>query len=385
MIKYYIEQINVSDSDYLLTSIYGKSGDKIKEGDLIFSYESSKADYDVESNMNGYLYFNPNIKEQKKYKVGVLIAIVSENEITDIDEIFIDGMQLNSAKQIDANKTISKKALKLIEENNIDVNTIEGEIINEEMVLNLLNKTGNTASFQDIKFYYEPSNLTKKFEIKKNKKLAIIGAGKAALQLLDAVIDASYHIPTVLYDNNEALKGKQLLNIPIKPLALDIILADFKKGEFGEIIISFSGNINNRKYWFDLLKQNHLPIANVFHPTCHISNFVEIGVGNIFFAFTRIGPFVEIGDNNVVSSYCSIEHHNVLGNHNTFGPSVIFSGSCTIGSEVKFGTGIFIEPKVKIGNNAIISSGCIVQRNIPNNSILRNNNNFEIKPIKISE
>ena len=50
MIKEYkIDQINVSDDDYKITSIYKKSFDKVKKGDLIFSYESSKAVFDVES------------------------------------------------------------------------------------------------------------------------------------------------------------------------------------------------------------------------------------------------------------------------------------------------------------------------------------------------
>jgi acetyltransferase-like isoleucine patch superfamily enzyme len=74
-----------------------------------------------------------------------------------------------------------------------------------------------------------------------------------------------------------------------------------------------------------------------------------------------------------------------LGDHNTFGPSVVFSGSCTIGNEIKFGTGIFIEPRVKIESNSIIASGCIVQRNIPEYSILRNTTKFEIKKLNTSE
>lgn len=383
MNKYFIEQINVSDNEYLITSISFKNGDNVNKGDVIFSYESSKADFDGESNENGYIYYNPSLHVRKNYKIGYLLAVISTEPIENLADIFnTDTKTATEVNQLSTDKIITKKAQLLIEKHNLDISLFNEEIVSEELVLDYITKNIN-HTFQDIEYYYSKSM---DFEVNNGKgKLAIIGAGKAALQLLDTIFDLESIEPVVLYDNNEGIIGKSLLGIEIKQLSIKNIVEDFKNNLFNEIIISFSGNISERKKWFDLLVENNLPIANVFHPTCIISNFVNIGKGNIFFANTRIGPFVEIGDNNVVSSYCSFEHHNKLGSHNTFGPSVVFSGSCTTGDEIKFGTGIFIEPKVKIGDNSIISSGCIVQKNIPELSVLRNIAKFEIKKINTSE
>ncbi|SMP31780.1 acetyltransferase [Chryseobacterium profundimaris] len=384
MNKYFIEQINVSDNEYLITSILFQNGDKVNKGEVIFSYESSKADFDGESDHEGYIYYNPTLALRKNYKIGYLLAVVSEDQITDFSNIFTENNSTEPESGIDINqdRIITKKAQKLIEENNIDPGVFTEEIVSEEIVSDYLSKN-RKHTFQDIGFYY--SGILD-FKINSGKKrLAIIGAGKAALQLLDTVFELKNINPVVLYDGNQDIIGKQLLGIDIKQLSIENIIKDFKDQVFDEIIISFSGNITERKKWFDLLKENDLSIANIFHPTCIISNFVNLGEGNIFFANTRIGPFVEIGNNNVVSSYCSFEHHNKLGNHNTFGPSVIFSGSCTIEDEIKFGTGIFIEPRVTIESNSIIASGCIVQRNIPAHSILRNTTKFEIKKINTGE
>lgn len=382
MNKYFIEQINVSDNEYLITSIVYNNGDNVNKGDVIFSYESSKADFDGEANESGYIYYNPSLQLKKNYKIGYLLAVISPEKIDNLEEVFTDPKGTEDLFPQNTDKIITKKAQKLIEENNLDVNIFSEEILSEAIVLDYLSKTSKT-SFQDIDFYYSKSL---DFKIKNGqKKLAIIGAGKAALQLLDTVFELKDIAPVLLYDNNLSIIGKNILGIEIKQLSIENIIEDFKNNFFDEIIISFSGNITERKRWFDLLEQNGLPIANIFHPTCLISNFVNIGKGNIFFANTRIGPFVEIGNNNVVSSYCSFEHHNKLGDHNTFGPSVVFSGSCTIGNEIKFGTGIFIEPKVNIGNNSIISSGCIVQKNIPEYNILRNVAKFELKKINTGE
>lgn len=384
MNKYFIEQINVSDNEYLITAILFQNGDKVKKGDVIFSYESSKADFDGESEHDGYIYYNPTLLLKKNYKIGYLLAVVSEEKITNFEDVFKEdnNIELQSAIVKNNDKIITKKAQKLIEENNIDPGVFTEEIVSEEIVLNYLQKK-HKHTFQDIGFYY--SGILD-FKINNGqKRLAIIGAGKAALQLLDTVFELKNINPVVLYDGNQDIIGKKLLGIEIKQLSIENIMKDFKDDIFDEIIISFSGNIAERKKWFDLLKKNDLVIANIFHPTCIISHFVNFGKGNIFFANTRIGPFVEIGNNNVVSSYCSFEHHNKLGDHNTFGPSVIFSGSCTIGDEIKFGTGIFIEPRVSIESNSIIASGCVVQKNIPGSSILRNTTKFEIKKINTGE
>lgn len=380
MNKYYIEQINVSDNEYLITDIPYKNGDKINKEDVIFSYESSKTSFDCESDKDGFIYYNPSISLYDNYEVGYLIAIVSEEKIENPDNLFSESIKTDKIQGSSqpSDKIITKKAQKLIEKNDIDISHFQEEIITEDMILEFLVKN-SSHSFQDIGYYY-----SHEMDFEQNngqKKLAIIGAGKAALQLLDTVYELKDIAPVILYDANQSVVGKKLLGIEIKNLEIENIIEDFKNKLFDEIIISFSGNILERKKWFDLLVQKELPIANIFHPTCIISNFVNIGRGNIFFANTRIGPFAHVGNNNVVSSYCSFEHHNKLGNHNTFGPSVVFSGSCTIGNEIKFGTGIYIEPKVNIGNHSIISSGCIVQRNIPENSILKNGNKFEVKKI----
>jgi hypothetical protein len=309
MNKYFIEQINVSDNEYLVTSISFQSGDKVNKGDVIFSYESSKADFDGESDHEGYIYYNPTLTVKKNYKIGYLLAVVSEEPISDVNTVFTDSNSKESevAIETDHDKIITKKAQKLIEENKIDPTVFTEEIISEEIVLEYLQK--NTKhTFQDIGFYY--SGILD-FKINNGqKRLAIIGAGKAALQLLDTVFELKNINPVVLYDGNQDIIGKKLLGIEIKQLSIENIVKDFKDHIFDEIIISFSGNIVERKKWFDILKENSLPIANIFHPTCIISNFVNVGEGNIFFANTRIGPFVEIGNNNVVSSYCSFEHHN---------------------------------------------------------------------------
>jgi acetyltransferase-like isoleucine patch superfamily enzyme len=212
--------------------------------------------------------------------------------------------------------------------------------------------------------------------------LAVIGAGKAALQVFDSVFISKSHQIVSFYDENINHSNKYLLNIPIKIFSdLNQIIRDYKEGQFDEIVISFSGDLQKRKEIFEFLDKHQIPFTNVIHPSVIIGTHSKIGVGNLIFANSRIGPFSILGNNNVISSFCSIEHHNLIGSHNTFGPAVCFSGTCSVGDGNKFGTGIYIEPNVSIENGSIISSGISLSRNVPNSTLVRNLNKIELKKI----
>ncbi len=380
MKKYEIEQINVSDNDYKLTGIYKKTAEAVKKGDIIFSYESSKSDFDVYAESDGYVFFSDKIAVGNILKVGDVVAFIGNEALgeSEYKKLFVANAAPLSKR---AGQTITKKAEKLMNENGVSENEFAAhEIVTEDIVVEYLKNKNKPASSRDIEFYY--TDAPQRYFKHSRKKLAIIGAGKAALQVYDAVLAGSEHSVVFLYDNNPKLAGKALIDIPIRG-AIDLaqIRSDYESGLFDEIIVSFSGDIASRKQTFTDIAGLNVPIANVIHPTCLVSNFVNMGVGNILFANVRIGPFVEIGDNNVISALCSLEHHNHLGSHNTFGPAVITSGSCKIADSNKFGSGIYVEPKINIGSGSIISSGVVLRQNIPSNSVVKNLSKIEIKPI----
>lgn len=357
--NYLIEQINVSDDDYELSQIYKKNSDKIQKGDIIFSYESSKADFEVESESEGYIYFNNNYNVGDMLKVGSVVCVITDKPVSEgnIDSLFRKESNNSEISKPSDDQILTKKAEILINKHGLDKKLFdEHKIITESIVNSFIQKKSFfEETKQDISYYYsekENKEFKVKFEKSSLKRLAVIGAGKAALQLLDAIISENKYYPVCYYDNNKELHGKLLMNTPIiDKIDIAKIKDDFENNKFDEIIISFSGNIRERENIFNELINSKIPVANVIHSSAIISNFVKIGVGNIIFANVRIGPFVVIKNNNVISALCSIEHHTLLKSNNTFGPAVITSGSCTISNNNKFGTGIYIEPKVKIGDN----------------------------------
>ena len=73
-----IEQINVSDDMYVISEIFETNNGKILKGEIIFSYESSKANYEVLAESDGWILFNPVIELEKEFPVGTVVAIFDD-------------------------------------------------------------------------------------------------------------------------------------------------------------------------------------------------------------------------------------------------------------------------------------------------------------------
>ena len=356
------DQFNVSDQEYLLVELSVENSSNVNKGDILFALESSKSVIEIESEYSGYFYISKNIGEN--ISVGEILYIISEYPLDNnsLDLIFKENKpkeSINSNRQ--TLKTITLKASKLIEKNNLDVNIFEEEVITEKLVLNYLNK--NLASVSNL-----DNNIS---NFNKIKKIAFIGAGQGLIQALDIVYSLGNLIPTAIYDDTDEKQGSIIYNIPIVgKVNISQIMDDYKSKKFDMIVITVSTSIDFRSSIFEQLIELGVEFANLIHPSSNVGFNTTLGVGNIILAQTSVGACSVIGNNNFVSAHCNIEHHNTLGNNCTFGPGVMTSGNVHIKNNIKFGTGVFVEPKVTIESCSIISSGSIITRNISENSVV---------------
>jgi len=85
MLKDEIQEIiipkeSIADDSVLLLKWYEKNGAKVKKGDDIANCETSKAIFDIEASIDGYLYYQYKVGDE--IPVGSLLAIISkENQI----------------------------------------------------------------------------------------------------------------------------------------------------------------------------------------------------------------------------------------------------------------------------------------------------------------
>jgi sugar O-acyltransferase (sialic acid O-acetyltransferase NeuD family) len=354
------EQLNVNDSSYKLAELFFVNGSTVKKGELVISLDSSKASYEVRAENDGIFFTSHKVGDVVQVNQGLFLVLerycpTAESEYR---AALAPITESKTSTPTDAvGKTITAKAQKLLDSHGIDPQVFKESLITEKVVNDLILSSSRRSARDAVVARAANTNCY--------RRIAVIGGGKAFVQLLDAMT-GSLMRPVCIYDDEASKRGQTIYGVPVRgSVDASLIKADLDDQLFDAVVISVSGSISFRKATYEKLKAIEIPFATVIHRSAYVGIETTIGDGNVILANTSIGPCAEIGNNNFISAHCNIEHHNILGNHCTFGPGVMTSGSVTIEDEVKFGTGVFIEPRLVLGARSVISSGCIIVKNIP--------------------
>ena len=360
----HIEKINVSDNKFLVTKLHQQNGAEVKAGDLIYSIESSKASKDVTAPCDGFLFFANGVKEFEEFPANYLIAQIVETNENPFAKV-VETAEVTEATEEtkeEVNVIATKEALELAARHGVDLSKIDAEYITKWDVLEYI-------KLLDLGTFGYNSTI---------KRVALIGAGLGAMQVIDLISHLDGFRAVALYDDTPEKQGTFVYGVPVVgKINFESISMDYKMGKFDYIVNAISTSNEFRKKCFDELSALEVPYCNLIHPSAVIGHYVTMGTGNIVLPFTHIGPNTVLGNDCFLTAKASIEHHNVVGSHVTCGPSVMTSGCVTIGDCVRFGTGVFVEPHVEIGNNCLIASGTIVTNNVPDNTIVRHMQNIE--------
>jgi len=144
MIKIKIPKQNASDDDVIISDIFFKSGEYVDEDTIIFEYETSKANFEFETVNSGFLYYNFSVGDSVQVQTDIAYLSDSELNLDKIKKLFPVSDETNFSE-----KNITKKALKLIKENSIDVKEFKEDLITEKVVKEFLSnsKDDNKINF----------------------------------------------------------------------------------------------------------------------------------------------------------------------------------------------------------------------------------------------
>jgi len=380
----YLPAMGVNDIHAKIVEWKKKSGDKVTKGEILCSVETTKAIFDVEATMTGFITILTDVGAE--VSIGDIIAVISDSPITINEAIeYVKTLQnSNNVESIESENNeikITEKARLLALRNNVDITALKhryNKKITEADVIKFIDQMKKGEIKQEFK-----DTVDDLYPINKVQRIAIIGGGDGAVQVIDAITKIPQKRAVMIFDDKKSLTGKFVAGVPIVGKFDAKEIEDrFNDKQFDSVIISISTSIQFRKKAYELLKERKITFTNVIHPSVVIGINSSIGEGNVILANCHIGACAKIGDNNFISAYCSIEHHNNLGNHCSFGPGVITSSKVTIGDMVRFGTGVFIEPHITIGSESIISSGCIIWKDIPKKTIAKSQLNYILRDVE---
>lgn len=346
-----ITQESVSDTEFVVTEVHHKSGDKVSIGDIVFTYETSKADIDVESPEDGFLVLS--VHEDDKIYVGDKVGFIVSDE-KDVSKLLEDLAAIKTAPPVRP-KNVSKKASILIEKNQIDL-----EVFSK---LSLIKES-------DVRKYISQNLSSVEIDEAKPNDIIIVGARGGAKMILDALkSQGTFNVKYLLDDSKleyERLSG-------IKILGGTNLLEDlFEKG-YRNIVLAF-GTISQRKnrlQMYHVLSSAGWSFPNIIHCQAMIEGSVEMGSGNIVLAGAVVGSGVEMGDYNFINTGSIISHECRLENNVHTAPGCVLAGRVSVGSSTLIGMNSTIYFDINIGENATINNGVVINKDVSNNSIVK--------------
>ena len=236
----HIEKINVSDNKFLVTKLHQQNGSEVKAGDLIYSIESSKASKDVTAPCDGFIFFANGIKEFEEYPANYLIAQIvdtNENPFAKVAET-AEVTEATEETKEEVNVIATKEALSLAAKHGVDLSKIDAEYITKWDVLEYI-------KLLDLGTFVYNSTI---------KRVALIGAGLGAMQVIDLISHLDGFRAVALYDDTPEKQGTFVYGVPVVgKIDFESITMDYKMGKFDYIVNAISTSNEFRKKCFDEL------------------------------------------------------------------------------------------------------------------------------------
>jgi sugar O-acyltransferase (sialic acid O-acetyltransferase NeuD family) len=203
-------------------------------------------------------------------------------------------------------------------------------------------------------------------EIKKMKKIAIIGAGgfgKEVFCIWKDMLESKKETYDFIgyFDDNEDLAENTYGPVRGKIEELNTI------NEPIEVAIAL-GNTHHLKVIREKISNHNISFPNIIHPSVKFLdiNTILLGEGNIFSLNVILSCDIKLGSFNIFNTRATLGHDVKVGNYNIFSPNAQISGMVTIGNQNYFGFNCGVIQCKNIGNLNTVGAGAILLRSIEN-------------------
>ncbi len=370
-----IPKESVSDDTVLLVKWHVKNGVAVKNGDLVASLETSKASFDIESPADGFVHYD--LSEGSQVAVGSVLALVTDEKKR--PHMGAKKSKINKAKPADEkflHKTrFSKTAMKIIEENRIDLKTFDGSaMVTKNDVLAFLSGAGLLQPGSPASVLPEVPRRDKSARISvgtsSSQRILILGGGGHAKICIDIIKQMrSYDILGIV--DRSLGKGTRILDIPVfggedelEKLYIDGI----------RLAVNGVGAVNNppfRGKIFQKLKKIGFDLPNIIHPCAAVEPSAEMGEGNQIMANAVLGAAARIHDNCVLNAGAIVSHDTELHDNVHIAPGAVLAANINVGENTLIGMGCTVYLGLNIGSNVVIHNGCDIALNIPNGKVIK--------------
>jgi len=333
-----------------------EEGENVKEGEVVLVMETTKATFEVESKHEGYIYFLYEVGEEAG--IGDVVAVISNVKEEGISDKYKKKKEEGVSDYGDLRLTApAREYLDSIEADYSQLPT--DRILRKEDVRDLL---GHEDERDDEVEETDTPGVSQ-------QRVAIVGAGKGGLTLLEAIrLVAGFH-PVGFLETDQEKIGTDHGGLPVWK-------EDFPNLKEERGVGSIAIELADRKRRLDIVRraQKHgIRSINVVHQEAWVSPSVKMGMGNFVKAGAVVETESEIGDACIVDNGVEVPHHCTMHSGVHLAPGVTMGGRVEIGGCKLVGVGVTLAPSVEIGKNVIISPGSTVMEDLPSDVIVEGN------------
>ncbi|MCH7662334.1 MAG: NeuD/PglB/VioB family sugar acetyltransferase [Chloroflexi bacterium] len=353
-----IPLLNPNEPEALLAGLHIKEGQKVSEGDLICSLETTKSTSELAAESDGYIV-GLNFKEGDTARAGDILCYLAPSADWRPPK---PKTVLKTAKsdEIPDGLRITGPALKLAQAANLDLSTLPiGPLVTENMLENLL---GQDTTLTE--------NLTEPHEPYDPKAILVYGGsghGKSVIDLLRAI--GGYNIQGVIDDGVQA--GKQVMDAVVLGGADQLAELHAKETRMAANAVGGIGDIMSRVHIFNLLAEAGYFCPPLVHPTALVESSAVLAPGVQVFPHAYVGSDTSIGFGCIVNTGAIISHDCTVKEYANIAPGAILAGAVQVGEAALIGMGVTINLNTSVGSRARIGNSAVVKADVPTGGVVR--------------
>ncbi len=349
-----IPLLNPNEPEALLASLHVKQGQKVKQGDLLATLETTKSAADVHAEQAGFVA-GLRFKAGQSIAAGETLCYIAPSADWQPPQPATSA-KADESSALPGGLRISKPALALAQQHGIDLNTLPiGPLVTEKIVRGLIPAQAD-ASAPEAPF--DPT------------AIIVYGGGGHGKSLIDLLrVWGKYNVIGVVDDGLQA--GETVLGLSVLGGG-ESLTGLYRKGtRLAANAVGGIGNIAVRIKVFERLAQAGFDCPALIHPTAFVEPSADISLGAQILPHTYIGSDAMVGFGVIANTGSIISHDCVLDEYVNIAPGAILAGGVRVGAGTLIGMGVTVNLNVTIGARARIGNGATIKSDVPEGSVVR--------------
>jgi len=366
-----IPLLNPNEPEAVLVGLHVHEGQKIAQGDLLCTLETTKSAAEVTAERSGYVV-GLRHTEGQTVLAGEILCYLAEKpdwQIPAPDQEVADAHPQAGEIKIPADLRITQPALALARQRGINLNELPtGPLITESVLQEHLKRVASQESIANTAI--AENDLQRPAASFDPTAIIIYGGGGHGKSLIDMLrVLGIYRLVGIIDDGLPP--GDSIMGVPV--LGDHTNLAElYSQGiRLAVNAVGGIGNIRVRTRVFNQLAAAGFVCPALVHPTAFVEPSASLSPGVQVFPQAYIGSEAEVGFGAIVNTGAIVSHDCRLGDFVNLSPGAILAGEVQVGTGALIGMGATVNLQARIGAHARIGNNATVKRDVPEGAIVR--------------